>query len=340
MVDKVNVGIIGAGIMGTLRLRSFKKLKNVNVIGVVDINAERAKEVAKKFGVKKWFTDYKELLRNPDLDAVSVATPDFLHRDIVVAAGEAGKHVFCEKPLATTLKDCDDMLDACRKGGVKLMVGFTARFSAAAYALQKLVELGEIGEPIQGYDMINDTIYVPTEMLSWAGKSSPAFFLTVHSADRERWIMGAEAEEVYATTSKKVLKDIGIPTEDFIQAIVYFRNGAKIIFETNWILPNTYPMISENQIKVVGTKGCAYLKPGRPDVIYYTEKGSVSGADMILKVLGLERPQDCIEHFVDCIINDKTPCVTGEDGRAATEIVLAMLKSAEDGKPVKLPLQS
>jgi predicted dehydrogenase len=338
MARKLGFGVVGVGIMGQMRLRTLKNLENVHVVGIADINPQRAEEVAKKFGINKWFANYEDLLKEPELEAVVVATPDFAHRDIVISAAEAGKHIHCEKPLATTLSDADKMIYAARRHNVKLMVNFTARFNPICAAIKRVVESGEIGKPVQGFDRIDDTIYVPTQMLSWAGKTSPAFFLTVHSADRQRWILGSEAEEVYATSRKLVLKEKNIDTEDFLQAIIRFRNGASVIVETSWILPNTYPTISENLIKVVGTKGAVYWLTNQPYVICYTEKGSISGAEMIFRVLGGQPPEEGMKHFVECIIQDKTPVVTGEDGRAATEIALAILQSAYEKRVVKLPL--
>jgi predicted dehydrogenase len=340
MTRKLGVGVIGVGVMGRNHVAAYSKMENVKIVGIADLNTERAEEIAGQFGVKRWFTEIDDLLKEPELEAVSVVTPDFAHRDIIVKAAEAGKHVLSEKPLATTLEECDEIINFCQKNNVKLMVHFLNRFSQSMAALHKVVSSGEIGDPLQGFDRIDDTIYVPTKMLSWAGRSSPAFFLLVHAVDRQRWFLGSEAEEVYATSVNKVLKQMGIDTEDSIQAIVHFRNGTKVYFESSWILPNSYFTISENQVKIIGSKGCAYVMPHRPNVVYYMEGGSVSGAGAILRLLKGTPPPSGYHSFVDAVLNDKTPPVTGEDGRAATEVVLAMRKSAALGKPIKLPLSS
>ena len=338
MVKKVGVGVIGVGVMGKNHVAAYSKMENAKLVGIADLNAKRAEEVARQFGVKKWFTDYEKLLKEPELEAVSVVTPDFAHREIIVKAAEAGKHVLSEKPLAMSLKECDEIINACRRNNVKLMVHFLNRFSPPMVALHSVVSSGEIGEPIQAFDRIDDTIYVPTKMLSWAARTNPGFFLLVHAIDRQRWFLGSEAKEVYATSVKKVLKSMNIDTEDVIQAIVHFENGAKVYFESSWILPNSYFTISENQIKIIGSEGCAYVMPRQPYVTYYNQAGSVSGANMIFKLLKRTPPVSGYQRFIDSIIDDVMPPVTGEDGRAATEVVLAILKSAASDKPVKLPL--
>jgi len=148
MSQKVGIGVIGCGMQGQSHLQRLSNLPQAKIIATVDINEERAKMAAKTYGAISWDTDYREALKRRDIEAVTVATPPFAHTQPVVDALEAGKHVFCEKPLALTIEEADLIVNTAKKTGLKLMVGFQNRFIPVYRKIKDLIENGTIGDPV------------------------------------------------------------------------------------------------------------------------------------------------------------------------------------------------
>ena len=333
-------GIIGCGIWGTVHARTFAASPHVKLIGVCDQNKERAEKFANIYQAMSFTENWEEIISNRDITAVSIATPDFAHSHIVLEAIKAGKHVLVEKPLAMTVSDCEKILSERDKRGVKLMVDFHNRWNIPFVHVRKMVESGELGEMQMMNIRLNDTLYVPTKMLGWASKSSPAHFLGSHLVDLVRWLSGSEIKKVFSVSRSVVLKKKGIDTPDYYQSIFELSNGGTAYIENCWIISEKAPNVFEFSGEFVGTKGSTFINASHHRMIEkYTELESgypdVSGiVDMDGKPTGF-----CIEaisHFIDCVVNDKNPRVTGEDGLAATRIVVAMEKSAETGLPVNL----
>ena len=337
-------GVIGVGTWGERHAAVYAYRPDVELTVVCDANEERAKEIARRYGAKGWTTDYREAMA-PDglgkgLGAVSVVTPDFAHRDVALAAAEAGKHVLCEKPLATTVEDCEAIIGAAGEAGVKLMVDFHNRFNPPMLRIKEALDDGELGEPVMMYVRLSDTIFVPTKMLSWAGRSTVGWFLGSHSFDLVRWLCGAEVKRVYAVSRSVVLKDRGIDTPDFFQTTLDLENGATAHVENCWVLAETAPAVFDFKCEVVGTKGTMYADMSHHRMLRkYTPEGAAYPDVMACpEVHG--RPTgfaiESIHHFVDCVLGAREPLVTGEDGLRATKIVLAMEESARAGRPVEV----
>ena len=285
-----------------------------------------------------YYRDLHDLLANPDIEAVAVATPDFAHTQIVLAALEAGKHVLVEKPMAMTVDDCQQILATRDAHGVKLMVNFHNRWLSPFLHVRRLIESGELGELLMSNIRLNDTLYVPTKMLKWAANSSPLHFLGSHVVDLVRWLSGAEAERVFSVSRSVVLQGLGIDTPDFYQSIIELSNGGTAVIENCWIVAESAPKVFDFKAEFVGTKGSAYVDVSHHRMI---EKYSELGAEL-LDVLGSFDRQGkpvglaAIEHFIDSVVRDTTPTATGEDGLEATRIVAAMEASAQTGQPVNL----
>jgi len=318
-----------------------------NLIGVADINESRAQSIAKKYGVKTYYADYKDLLGSPEIEAVGIATPDFLHLEPCVAAAEAGKHILVEKPLATNVQDAEAILNAARRNSVKLMVDFHNRWNPSCIVAKEAIENGEIGEPLYLYARLNNTKLSPTEFLTWASKSKVIWFLTVHTCDLARWFFKDEVDRVYAVSRSKVLEKMGVKTPDLYTAIAEFRNGAVTNFESCWVVPNTIPGVGwgrwqglgvDFELELIGTYGAVYANVV-PNFVTrkYTDKG-YAWPDIQGTFQAHERwigfGIESINHFVDCVANDKEPRVTGEDGLAATKIICAIEESARTGEIV------
>jgi len=337
-MKKVRVGIIGMGLRGQEHLKIYSQLPEVEVVAVSDIIKEKIVKISKEYNVSV-YTDYIEMLEKEDLDAVSITTPDHLHKDPVIESAKAGKHILCEKPLATTIKDAEEMVSTAKKYRVKLMVNFFTRWLIPYIQAKEKIYKGDIGKPLFANSRTHDTVYVPTKMLSWASYSSVLFFLMSHTVDEVRWLLNDEVSEVYATSTSQVLRSMNINTSDYCQAILKFKGGASALLEASWILPTTFPTIAMRCLEIVGEKGCIFIDTNRHRALeIYTNlewnfpwifSGEVYG-----KYIGADR--ESISHFIKCIIQDKEPLASGEDGLAVTKILCAIQESLEKNKIIKI----
>ena len=178
----IRIGVVGAGIWGTMHARAYSQNPQVNLVGICDLDEERGRKVAAQYGIPKVFSQVEELLEE-GLDGISVATPDDAHTSIVLKAAAKGVHILVEKPLATTLEECQLMVDAAEKAGVFLMVDWHNRWNPPYYYAWKTIREGELGDVRYIYYRLSDTVYVPTRMLPWANKSTVMWFLGSHALD-------------------------------------------------------------------------------------------------------------------------------------------------------------
>ena len=255
----VRVGVVGAGKFGTNHLNAFRQLSYQGVAdlaAVAEANPTRAEEVRKEFGCPV-FLDYTDMLARAEIDAVSIATPDHLHKQVAVDSANAGKHVLVEKPMDTTVEGCDAIIQAAKDAGILLQVDFHKRYDPDHQALEARVSAGELGDVLYGSVYMEDRIEVPVDWFPhWAPDSSPTWFLGVHFFDLVRWVIKSEAKTVFATGSHKFLKEVhGVDTWDSISAKVDFANGAAFSFDLSWILPRGFEGIVNQEIRIVGTKG-------------------------------------------------------------------------------------
>ena len=205
MGNILRMGVIGVGIQGETHVKCLSSLPNVKVVAIADPNESRLKEIGDRYEIRGRYTDYREMLKREDLEAVAVVTPDHLHRDPVLAAVEAGKHVLVEKPLATSVEEAEEMVEAAKKAGVKMMVNFSNRWMSYMAIAKEAVESGEMGEPLYAYARLSNTIYVPTSMIGrWSRHTKLPFWLMSHTIDRVRWLFNSEVERVYAVARSKM----------------------------------------------------------------------------------------------------------------------------------------
>jgi len=332
---KIGVGIIGCGGMGAALAQGVAALPTAEVVAVYDSLPEQAEKLAKERGGRA-YKSLGGLLKSERVGAVVVAAPQFAHAKATIAAAKAGKHVFCEKPMALSLKQCDAMIEACRAANVKLMIGQVCRYHAVHGKVKELVASGEYGKPIA----------MTVERLggSWGGaycqpwrlqrKMCAGSILEIHAheIDFMRWVCG-DVAAVYAAGGIYVDKRLDYP--DLTLVTLHFASGAK-------------GLLHAGQVSVIGGYG------GRVDC----EGGSIVfpaiwGADAGIQVAKAgEQPkfipaneiqvEDPVQHelrdFIDCILNGTPAPVPGEVGRAAVEVGIATYRSIETGKAVKLPL--
>lgn len=337
---KLKVGIIGIGHQGRRHAESYSKLRQAELLAISDTDKKKAGEAARKLSVPNVYVDYKKILENPEIEAVSVATPDFLHRDPVVDSLEAGKHVLCEKPLATTLEDIDAMIAAWKESGVKFMVGFENRWNPPFRNAKRIVESGKIGRIIHIYARLNTWRDVPLKMLGWADRSSPALFLSVHPLDLCRWFTGSEISEVAAHGCSGFLKRRGVDTLDAIQSLIAFKNGVKCVVESSWIMPNSFPSGADFEFRMIGSKGSLEINPTLQSGVLSTDE--THEYPEVFRLMSIDgHPYGfvpgVVRHFVHCVLQNKQPLTSPYDGRAATEAALAILESINKKKIIQLP---
>jgi predicted dehydrogenase len=355
----VRVAVVGAGKFGQLHLDVFTQLGYtgaVELAAIAEANPKRAEELRALYHGLPVYGDFREMLEKEVLDAVSVATPDHLHREIAVAAARAGKHVLVEKPLDVNVEGCAEIVQAAKDTGVLLQVDFHKRYDPDHQAIERRVRSGDLGEILYGSVYMEDRIEVPSEWFAhWASATSPAWFLGVHFYDLVRWILRSEARSVYATGAKKtLLRDYGIDAYDCINAKVDFMNGAAFVFDTSWVLPKPFEAVVNQAIRVVGTKGvfeCDSQDRGLRSCLSgegmatYNNNFRREGVDKtgrrLLRGYGVESIEDFASNVAFIKnggrIHDLKGCwASGEDGLEVTRIAVAVHESVKTGHVVRL----
>jgi predicted dehydrogenase len=335
---QLGFAVIGAGVFGQVHARVYQENEAARLVCVCDADERRAKEAASRFGAARWCADYREAIEDPEVHAVSVATPDFAHVEIAAAAARAGKHVLCEKPMATTIEGCEEIIEAAKASGVILMVDFHNRFSPPIALAKQAVDNGEIGDVRLINWRLNDTIYVPTRMLSWAMRSTVNWFVGSHVVDAICWILGRTPSRVFSVCRSDVLRAKGIDTPDFYLSVLEFQSGAVAVVENCWILPESHPNIVDVKSEIIGSTGAIYIDSTHHRAIqkYTAEKSTYPDVLGRVEIQGKQFgfAVEGIRHFIDCVQHRKQPLVTGEDGLRVTRILLAIQESAETGEPV------
>lgn len=348
-MEKMRVGVIGTGNISNCHLDGYRSNPNVEIYALCDINEARVKEKGEKYNVTRLYTDYNEMLKLPELDAVSVCTWNKEHAAAVIAALNAGKHVLCEKPMAMNATEALEMQRVAKENNKLLMIGFVRRYGNDAALLKDFVDAGTLG----------DIYYAKVSYLrragfpgGWFGNKEfsgggPLIDLGVHVIDFARYFMGSpKAVSVSGVTFQKlgsrddlksekgwVASDHGniFNVEDFATALIRFDNGAVLSVETSFSLNLKQDC---GTIEFFGTKAGAKLSPeleiftdinGHPVNITPAESSALSFSGLFDKE---------INHFVDCVRN-QIPCLSpAEEGVELMRIIDAIYESAATGKDV------
>ena len=252
------IATIGGGTFGEMHIRVLTqraRLGDVEFVGLAELNPDIRLSRRDKYDIPV-FEDAGSLLEQMEPDAVTVATPDHLHRDLVVSCLERGIHVLVEKPMDVTVAGCRDMVAAAESANRLLQVDFMKRHDLYHLELKQVVDDGGIGQVQYGYAWMEDRIEVPRDWLpGWAANSSPAWFVGVHYFDLIRWIVGLDAVSVSATGVRHKLTSLGLDTYDAIQAKIIFPGGISFTVDSAWHWPEQNEAIVNQGIKVVGSDG-------------------------------------------------------------------------------------
>jgi predicted dehydrogenase len=337
-MDALNVALVGCGIFGEVHAQAYAESPASNLVAVCDRDEGRARGFAEKYGCR-WYTDVAQLAADGEVQAVSVATPDFAHREVCIALLAAGKHVLVEKPLATSVADAEAIAAAAReRPGLVAMVDFHNRYHPALRSVKDRLDAGEIGRPQMLYARLSDRIEVATKWFPWAGRSGPEWFLGSHLADVACWLFDGQATRVFAEGRKDVLAGRGIDCYDSMQIHLSFPAGFATL-ETSWILPDTFPMICDFHVSLQTTdtrvdwdlahQGVTVIEPSRYD------RPMLYGATSVgRETFGFFRYS--IHDFVRAVLaGEKSPAPL-EEGVANVRILAAALQSAQTGHPIDL----
>lgn len=326
----IKFGIIGTGTRGQIYAKTIEQSDQAVVAAITDINKESLELNTKKYNTNG-YTNFDKMFEQEELDAVIVATPDFLHKDPVVTAAKKGIHIMVEKPFSTDIKEATEMVAAIKQGGVKCLVGFENRWNSPFVAVKESVDNNELGEIITLNSRLNDTIYVPTKMLKWSKSSTPGWFLLSHTIDLAWWLKNVNPTKVFAVGTRKKLVSMGIDTYDSIQATVTFSDNTHATFTTSWILPDSMPLLYDFKYEIIGENGSLYVD--LQDQMVKKAGGHFSH----LHTLGTpingkltSAPSQMLLSFIDNIRYDTDPIAGPEDGLLNTKIVNALHKSIEE----------
>ena len=326
---------------GEAHAKIFATHHRSRLVGICDLDLDKATRLAEKFGVPA-FEDVYDLLEVPDLDAVGIATPDFAHRDPVFAAAEAGKHILVEKPLATSREDVAAISEVVRRTGVRLMVDFHSRWSPAIVSVKGSIDRDELGRLVSTYFRLNDTISVPQHMLKWADQSSILWFLGSHAVDTLRWLSGSEVHRAYVRSRSGVLTAMGVDVPDTYHSILEFENGLLATLENCWILPNTHPNVNDIKLNVLGERGMIDIDLSNHGVLQRFLSDRYDHPDVFVKQDIHGKPMgfafEAIRDFVDRLADDEPFITDLDDGVNGALTILAMLEAAESDGPVQVQL--
>ena len=335
MAGKVKVGVVGLGNQGLAHVEALKSVEEAELTAVADVDLARARRVAEEYGVPAACGSARELCEKGGVDAVVVATPDHLHFEPVMAALECGKHVLVEKPMATRLDEAERIAAEAKRRGLILAVNFENRFNPPFAHIKELLRRGELGSPLYMYARLSDTLYVPRKMLSWASKTSVAFFLMSHTADLARWYFERPVREVYAISLTKVLSDLGTP--DAYAAILKFDEGFALL-ESGWVLPESSPSIFDFKLELVCTEGAVHVDTEREALSVAARSYGYPHLAKLHRVHGLPAGflREADRHFLRSVLRLAEPVATAEDGVENVRIIEAVVRSSIEGRPVRV----
>ena len=322
---KLGICLIGCGRAGMIHARNYKnKVPNAQMVACVDAVEAAAKAAAEEMGIDKYYTDYHQILNDPEVDAVVVVAPTDLHKQIVIDCAAAGKHIFCEKPMAMTVEECDEMIEACDKYNVKLQIGFMRRFDASFQEAKRLVESGAIGDLVQ----IHSNTRGPSKPRPWMYdiKMSNGILAEVnsHDIDAVRWIANSDIESVYAVAGNFRNPEATEQYPDYYDSVLMngtLKNGVHFCIDGAAYVQYGY----DSKMEIIGTKGKINVGRSDKEFVHCTtvENGTTTPFINSWMTLFIDAYLAEDTSFVNAIINDTPVEVSGVDGRMAVATVEA-----------------
>lgn len=373
----VKMGVLGCGSIAEIaHFPSIDRRPEAKLHAVCDIDPKTAEAAAKKWGAEKWYTDYREFLDKSGIDGVVIATPNNTHRNEAVRAAKNGIHVIVEKPLAVTNYEAWDIVNACKAAKVKLMVGCDRRFWTHNQWAKQLIDDGIIGKLLMSraslhehwYNYQNHVAKTPFRLDCKVAGGAALNDTGAHAIDLLTWLNGHKVKRAVGVAKRMAMPADYTLCDDTAVLMMEFENGAMGTVSCNRFSP------AVNQAtELCGTEGTIFTATDAtnpfqswPMAVYTSKKFTNENLPPILKNYRwpeLFWVEDIIEehvrnrwipicpprypnnydrmteHYLDCIVNDKEPLVSGEDGARSIEVMCAVLKSMETGSWVDLPLK-
>lgn len=314
-MKKLGVAVIGTGFWGKNHARVYKELELTNLIAICDTNADRAKLIADQYGVKA-YTDSTLMLKDPEIQAISVCTWSTMLAQEALKGLNAEKHVLVEKPMATTTEQAQTLLKTAKANDLHLTVGFLMRFIPGLQQIREAVATKKIGE------LVSATAKRVTQWPERIGDVGVVKDTAIHDIDVMRFISGEDPTSVYAKMGSMRHRQF----EDYAQIMLTFENGKTAFIETNWLTP--YKIRTLN---VTGSEAIMRLDYNSQELWIENAKESLQPRIPFEEPLKAE-----LKHFAECVLEDKKPMITGEDGYKALQIALAAMESSAKNTVVKL----
>lgn len=341
-MNTIRIAVLGAGILGTRHARVFSEQEDAAVVAVVDPDTARAEVVAVRTGARA-FASLDALWSELDCDALVIATPDHLHRAAAVAGLDRGKHVLIEKPLATTLADMDAIVAAAARSTAVAAVNFSQRHVPEYAWIRQAVREGALGSIRMIATHKVDRIYVPTRMIGWGAATSPIYFMSSHDLDLVHWYLGADPVEVVAQDTRGVLDARGVPVHDGLNALIRFADGAIGNVHSSWIHPDTFPVMADGMMQLIGSAGTLTLDNGRRRILAYTARGSIdqvfggphTADEVDGRIVGAFA--ESVRDFLSCARAGREPDTSPRRSLPIARAQAAILQSlADGGAPVRI----
>ncbi len=337
MANTVNICLIGAGRAGMIHAVNFRRMvEGADLVAVADPVEENRRAACRTLGIDRAYADYRDALQCPEIDAVVIVAPTSLHCEMTEAAAAAGKHVFCEKPMAMNAMECRRMIDACDKAGVLLQIGFMRRFDESFRRAYQAIEQGEIGDVV----MVRSNTRGPSIPMKWTydlkKSNGPLAEVNSHDIDSLRWFTGSEFESVFAYAGNYRCPDAKEDYPDYYDNVVMiarFRNQMQGMLDGAVSVNYGFDARAE----ILGTHGCIYLGEMKDHrITTVTKQGVAQPVQTSWRTLFTDAYLREDEHFIDCIRQDKQPDVSGIDGLRCVEVVNAGNLSIRENRIVML----
>ena len=345
---RVGLAVIGCGyIAQTAHIPNVLKIPEARLTAVVDLDQRKLGEIHEKFGVENCYTDYRTALKKSDTDAVIICTPTSTHTQIAIEAAEAGKHVFCEKPMSTTSRGADDVIRTVERNRVKLMVGHYLRFLPNHIKAKEMVRGGKIGEIFyaEAYSEIPGPYDLPRSHFFFKKEQGGGvlFDYGTHLIDILCWLFDDSRVDHVAAFTHTFMENLEV--ENAATLILQFTNKVLGRASVFWVPWKSWEAV-ERYVKVLGSKGKIVSELTGPSLSLYREGSLISRLKGMQKIISKPLHPKLpgsdyayrreLEQFVKCIIEDEEPAVTGYQGKMVIKIIEAALRSHQTGEFVKV----
>jgi len=346
-MKQIGVAVIGTGWCGGIRAETLAKHPLVKSLHIAETRAERLEELKNKLRPASATADYRELLKNRDIEAVYISsTPEATHYPIARDSLAAGKHVFLEKPIAMTLAEADELIATAKSKNLKFTIGYSQRFNPKYAYVRKCIRDATIGKPVTALVSRHITRMLGTK-ISGRSKLSPAAMEATHDLDFVFWCLEpAKPVRVYSQQNYGAMKELSsggdVPDQQWL--MVTMDNGMSVVVGGGWSLPLGYPNFSTTWIEMIGTEGAVMVDDSHKDVVVNTvAKGmqlpmsTMPGEFVEHTYAGPMAPETV--HFLEAVVHDREVMVKPEHARMVMEVYLAADLSAERNEAIALPLK-